>query len=290
LAYGTNSTYELQNTAYTNYNGLQVTWTKTTGRLTFNLNGAWSKALGTTIQQDPYTEAGNYGPTAQDRPLIFNASYTYNSGTLHSGSNIVNQLGSGWTISGISTWQKGGYIPAIGSVNFGLGLTYTGLPANAAAQGITTAIGDPTYFGTDEGIPIRPVLTCNPTSGLTTHQVLNGKCFNAPAVGTQGGQAWPYMSATAYFDNDLALYRTFHIYEKQQVQFRVTASDWLNHSLLNFQGGSQTTVSYNVDYTSKAITPTFNQGTTGSNAFGMTNVRSGLPYARVIELDVKYSF
>jgi hypothetical protein len=290
LAYGTNSTFELQNTAYANYNGLQVTWTKTTGRLTFNLNGAWAKALGTTVQQDPYTERGNYAPTAQDRPLIFNSSYTYNSGTLHSGSSLVNALGGGWTISGISTWQKGGYIPAVGSVNFGLGLSYTGLPANAAAEGITTALGDQSYFGTDEGIPIRPVLTCNPTSGLTTHQVINGKCFNAPAFGTQGGQAYPYMSMTSFFDNDLALYRTFHVYEKQQVQIRVTASDWLNHSLLNFQGGSQTTVSYTEDYASKAITPTFNSGTTGSNAFGMTNVRSALPYARVIELDVKYSF
>ncbi len=290
LAYGTNATFELQNTAYTNYNGLQVAWIKTTGRLTFNLNGAWSKALGTTIQQDPYTEAGNYGPTAQDRPLIFNSSYTYNSGTLHTGSALVNGLGGGWTISGISTWQKGGYIPAIGSVNYGLGLAYTGLPATAAGNGITTALGDPAYFGTDEGIPIRPVLTCNPTSGLTTHQVLNGKCFNAPAFGTQGGKAWPYMSNTAYFDNDLAVYRTFHVYEKQQVQFRLTASDWLNHSLLSFQSGTNTTVGYTMDYTSKAITPTYNTGTTGSNAFGMTNVRSALPYARVIELDVKYSF
>ena len=86
MAYGTNSTFELENSAYSNYNGLQVSWVKTTGRLTFNLNGSWSKALGTTIQQDPYTERGNYAPTAQDRPLVFNASYTYNSGTLHTGS------------------------------------------------------------------------------------------------------------------------------------------------------------------------------------------------------------
>ena len=92
------------------------------------------------------------------------------------------------------------------------------------------------------------MLTCNPTSGLATHQVLNGKCFAAPAVGTQGGQAYPYMSTTPYFDNDLALYRTFHVYEKQQVQLRVTASDWLNHSLLTFNGGTPTTVNYNVDY------------------------------------------
>jgi hypothetical protein len=289
-AYGTSQAYELENSAYANYNGLQVAWIKTTGRLTFNLNGTWSKMLGTTIQQDPYTERGNYGPTAEDRPLVFNSTYTYNSGTLHTGSALVNGLGGGWTITGNSTWQKGGYFPAVGSVNFGLGEQYTGLPANAAAEGITTGIGDATYFGTDEGIPIRPVLTCNPTSGLTTHQVLNGKCFSAPAVGSQGGKAYPYMSTTPFFTNNLALYRTFHIYEKQQVQFRISAFDWLNHSLLTFNGGTPTTVNYNVDYASKTITPNFNNGSTGTNAFGVMTVRSALPFARVMELDVKYSF
>jgi hypothetical protein len=296
LAYGTNSTYELENSASANYNGLQVSWVKTTGHLTFNLNGSWSKMLGTTIQQDPYAEAGNYAPTAEDRPLVFNSAYTYSSGTLHTGSGLVNELGGGWTISGISTWQKGGYIPAIGSVNFGFGAQYskTTLPANAAAQGITTSLGDPTYFGTDESIPIRPVLTCNPTSGLATHQVLNGNCFSAPAiaggttVSANGGFKYPYMSQTPYFDNDLALYRTFHVYEKQQVQFRVSAFDWLNHSLLTFNGSTPTTVNYNVNYASKAITPNFNGP--GAPVFGVMTIRSALPYARVIELDVKYSF
>jgi Carboxypeptidase regulatory-like domain len=297
LAYGTNAVFELENSAYANYNGLQVAWIKTTGHLTFNLNGTWSKMLGTTIQQDPYTERGNYGPTAEDRPLVFNESYAYNSGTLHTGNNVLNAIGGGWTITGISTWQKGSYIPAVGSVNFGLGLQYTGLPATAKANGISTSIGSPTYFGTDESIPIRPVLTCNPNNGLATHQVLNGACFAAPAVsggGTaiskNGGYAWPYMSQTPYFNNDLAVYRTFHIYEKQQVQFRISAFDWLNHSLLTFNGGTPTTVNYNVDYASKTITPNFNQTATGSNAFGVMTVRSALPYARVMELDVKYSF
>lgn len=302
LVYGTNGTFELENNAYSNYNGLQVAWVKTTGHLTFNLNGAWSKALGTTLQQDPFRQAGNYAPTAQDRPLIFNSSYTYSSGTLHTGSNLLNELGGGWTVSGITTWQKGGYIPAIGSVNFGLGEQYTfATPAAqtaAAAQGITTAIGGATYFGTDANIPIRPLLTCNPTSGFTaSHQVLNGSCFSAPAlngggtaVSKNGGFAYPYMSNTAYFDNDLALYRTFHVYEKQQVQIRVTASDWLNHSLLTFNGGTPTTVNYNVDYATKAMTAHYQTDPKQVNGFGVTTIRSALPYARVIELDVKYSF
>ncbi len=292
-AYGTNSAYQLENSAWANYNGLQASWVKTTGRLTFNLNGSWAKMLGTTLQANPYVEGLNYGPTAEDRPLVFNSSYAYSSGTLHTGANWANQLGSGWTISGISTWQKGGYIPAFlgnGVPNFGLGLQYTGLPANAAAQGITTGIGAPTYYGTDANYPILPKLTCNPTSNLASHQVLNGACFAAPAVGTQGGQAFPYMSMTPYFSNDLALYRTFHVYEKQQVQLRISAFDWLNHSLLTFSSGNYYTLNYNVDYASKAITSNYNSGSSGANAFGLMTVRSALPYARVIELDVKYSF
>ncbi len=98
------------------------------------------------------------------------------------------------------------------------------------------------------------------------------------------------MSATPYFSNDLALYRTFHIHEKQQVQFRISAFDWLNHSLLTFSGSNYYTLNYNVDYASKTITPNFNQGSSGANAFGLMTVRSALPYARVIELDAKYSF
>lgn len=48
-------------------------------------------------------------------------------------------------------------------------------------------------------------------------------------------------------------------------------------------------LNYNVDYTSKAITPNY---TTGSapGAFGVMTTKSGAPYQRIIELDVKYSF
>jgi hypothetical protein len=141
-----------------------------------------------------------------------------------------------------------------------------------------------------------PVLTCNPTSGLASHQVLNGKCFTAPAVvgGLQvspnGGQGYPYMPMTSYFDNDLALYRTFHIHETQNFQIRASAFDWLNHSLLSFANSNYYSINYNVGYSGKAITPNYNQGSTGANAFGLMTVRSALPYARVIELDAKYFF
>ncbi len=146
-AYGTASAYMNQSIAYTNYNGLQVAWIKTTGKLGYNLNATWSKTLGTSLQANPYNINLNYGPTSIDRPFVFNAYYYYNTGKIGSANRYVNGLLGGWTISGISTWQAGGYIPAAlgnGVPNFNMGLTYTGLPGTAAQQkamGLTSAIG-----------------------------------------------------------------------------------------------------------------------------------------------------
>jgi Carboxypeptidase regulatory-like domain/TonB dependent receptor len=297
-AYSTSAVAMIESSAYTNYNALQVAWIKTTGKLGYNINATWSKTLGTSLQENPFNVKLNYGPTSNDRPLVFNSSYYYQSGTLHSSSWLANNLMGGWTISGISTWQAGGYIPAAlgnGVPNFSLGLTYT--PANSqqatllAAEGITSAIGSATYFGTDASVPIMPVLTCNPTSNLKHYQRVNGACFAAPAVGTQGGQNYPYMSAGAYFDNDLAIYRSFQIHENQQVQVRVSAYNWLNHPLPGFSSLTPLSLPFTVDYSSKAITPNYSTSTFGvmDSKTGPPGGTSG-PSARTITLNVKYFF
>ncbi len=296
-AYGTAAVTMIQSTSYANYNGLQVALIKTTGKLGYNINGTWSKTLGTALQTNPYVLRANYGPTAYDRPFVFNASYYYQTGKISTSSNFANQALGGWTISGISTWQGGGYIPAAlgnGVPNFSLGLNYINLPtgpvpANAAAyqkaQGLTNGIGSPTYFGTDASVPIMPVLTCNPNSGLIHYQRVNGACFNAPPVGQQGGQNYPYMSAGAYFNNDLAIYRSFHIYKEQQIQFRASAFNWLNHPLPGYANLTPLTLAYNVDYNSKAITTNY-----PVSSFGVMNNKTGAPYQRTIELNIKYFF
>ena len=44
----------------------------------------------------------------------------------------------------------------------------------------------------------------------------------------------PYMREPAYFDSDLALYKNFNITERQKLQFRISATNWLNHPLPQF--------------------------------------------------------
>jgi hypothetical protein len=296
-AYSTNAVEMIQGTSSTNYNGLQAVWVKTSGKLIFNINGTWSKALGTGLQENPYNINGNYGPTAIDRTFVFNSSYTYNVGKLHTSNRIVNETLGGWAISGISTWQAGGYIPALlgnGVPNFGLSESYINIPK--ADSGVAAGLGSKTYFGTDISLPIMPVLTCDPRKGVHGAQRLNQACFSAPAVGSQGGMAYPYMRMGAYFDNDLAIAKSFTIHNEQKVAVRMSAFNWMNHPLMQFSSQNQVNLWYNVDYNSKAIT--LNQcgkaGCSGATQpgynYGVMDTKTAAPYQRIITLNVRYSF
>lgn len=298
-AYGTNNVIEAESNQYSNYNGLQVSYIKETGKLTYDFNFTWSKTLGTVLQANPFVVRGaNYGVASIDRPFVFNSSYTYQTGRFNHGGQWVEGALSGWTISGISTWQAGSSLLAElgnGVPNFGLSESYVNLPANAKLEGISSGISSASYYGTDAPLAVQPVLTCNPNHGLAKYQRLNGSCFAAPAlggtdqIGQFGGQKYPYMSMGSYFDNDLALYKSFHLKGTQAIQFRASAFDWLNHALPEFSSANQVTLRYLVDYNTKAIT--LNQGTGGTVPnFGTMDTKTGGPYERIIELNVKYSF
>ncbi len=90
------------------------------------------------------------------------------------------------------------------------------------------------------------------------------------------------------FDSDLALYKTFHINDRNSIQFRVSAFNWLNHPLPEFNGGNQLTLKETINGLDPAagFTPSGSQSPT----FGFLNTKAGAPNQRIWELSLKYMF
>jgi hypothetical protein len=299
--YGTQHVNVPTHIGYSNYHALQTSWIKQSGGLTFNLNYTWSKALGTDLGIDPYSLRGNYGVEGIDRPHVINAAYAYNLPSFTHGSKVLGGVTNGWIVSGTTTWQAGGNLQTINNANgpnFGLGIQYTNLPLNCVdshgnpAPCISNGVSAKTYFGTDSntGITIQPALTCNPGSGLHSLQRANLACFTAPAFQTQGVRNFPYLHGPILFNSDLSVYKTFHVTERQAVQFRISAFNWLNHPLEQFSGGNQLALPFLMDYNTHAIS--LNQAQVQSNTpnWGYLNYKNGYPGGRIMELAIKYTF
>jgi hypothetical protein len=293
LEYGDNAIDVVNNDGYGNYNGLQVSWVKRSKATNFNANYTWSKTLGTGLQVNPYVLRDNYGVLSIDRPQVLNLSGSYFLERPYTGdSKILSGAANGWTISNITTWQRGGSLPALfnnGDANFGLGLQYTtinGAPISAAnplPAGVGTGLSDATYYGTnDSGLVIQPVATC---------KALKYTCFSAPAIGSYGGASWPYYHGPDYFDSDLALFKNFHVFEKQNLRLEAEAFNWLNHPLPQFANTNYLSLNYQADYGSKAITVNpapYPNGTPDS--FGQMTNKAGAPAQRIFELSAKHTF
>jgi Carboxypeptidase regulatory-like domain len=320
--YGTQSIDVESHSAYANYNALEVLWAKQAGKFTFNTSFLWSKALGFgNGNLDPFNERANYVVLPIDRPYVWNSSYAYDLGKAYHGDNkVLGGAANGWTIAGTTTWQKGGDMQSQISENLNLGLQYSF--ANAACGGgvCNDGLSQRSFFGTDAAINIQPVETANPTSGLATSQYAKLSAFAVPAVPTgtplelatagggdqvigytpysvtaNGPSQLPYISMPAFFDSDLAIYKTFHITERHTIEFRVTANNFLNHPLVGYSNDNFLTLKYSIDPTNKGggytfvppagnVTPA-NWGTTDTKYTPITSA-----YGRILQFGLKYAF
>jgi len=279
--------------SWANYNALQVTWSKQRGALTYNLNYTWSKTLGIGATPDPVNLHNDYGIIGSDRKNVFNASYSYEVGNRFKsrpGAVVLN----GWMISGITNLQSGAPLQKVNSANFNLGGTNT-LGADLNSINNTYYLGQ--SGGKDgTGYSVMPVLTCDPTKGLMSGQYINASCFSLPAapqlssndpatavltkVGGQGQYQWPYLRGPAYLSSDLSLARTIKVTERQNVQIKFTAMNFLNHALRSFDQSN----SHNIDLNyNNGVLKTQDTGW----IYGFTNEKFG---RRVMEMTLKYNF
>ena len=135
------------------------------------------------------------------------------------------------------------------------------------------------------------MLTCDPRKGTSSGQYFNPSCFrlpNAPAVpgqpGENGQYVWPYIKGPAYFDADLSAFKSFPIREGQDVQFRISGFNFINHALPQFNAnGSQSDLRLSFIGANNAPSATnANAVTTGKPTYEVGS--------RILELALKYTF
>jgi hypothetical protein len=263
-----NKTYQHMNvmnhSGYANYNALQANWQKQSGPVLWVANYTFSKVMGiwdymtsngsgSGPSVDTFNLKDNYGPLAYDHSQIINLSYIWNMPNFVKNAPLaVREVVNGWQISGYTSFQSG--VPMQPNSNGNFNATFPGnlsVPYNDTPQapdnslllpnGLrATSINTATWFGTGSQRVILPVVTCDPRKGLKKGQYFNDQCFAPPSYGQQGTLEEPYIHSPAYFDSDLALYKSFQITGNQSFQLRISATNFLNHPLKEFNasGGS----------------------------------------------------
>jgi hypothetical protein len=259
-----------------NYNALQLTLNRSKGSVYFGVNYTFSKSLGQKggyqngNTGDSFNPRNNYGVLAYDRTQIFNAYYNIDFGSKYHGYRVLRPILNGWQINGITNVQSGPNLQSTNySTNFGLN-GFIPVTPNTPSYPINSQ----TYLGTPD-VSLQPLLTCDPRTNLRRRQYMRSDCFALPPQGgANGPMQFPYIHGPAYFQSDLTLVKDFKLKEKQMLEFRAAAFNFLNHKLPTFSKFEPGEVSL--------VFPAINDP-----AFGSSVLNAG---RRVLELNAKYTF
>jgi len=292
-----------------NYNSLQVTLSRQTGRrLQYFAAYTLSLVKGTTSGNgeygfiDPFDASRTYGVLPEDRTHIFNLSW---NAFLPDGAKggMDNPFGrgllNGWQLSGISTLASG--VPI-----------YLGFGGQAGSDNVTQAIfgtpdiiGNPGPGGGDRG-GLAPIYTCDPRTGNTKvgTKILNIDCIKIPAFGENGDLVPKYnLRMPTRINHDLTLFKNFGITGEQKIQFRVGFFNLFNQAWATTQSAADvdlvldTVCNVSVNGVPNGIggtadnvcdpTKGFIYTDTAKANFGKINLKRG---HRVIEFALKYYF
>ena len=281
---------------FSNYNGVQLGLARQTGRVLFNVNYTFSKALGIRgagandsngFPTTPFNLLANYGDESFDRRHIFNATYTFEVGNPIK-NRFAGEFTNGWEVSGITSLQSGADVVTINLPNLGLSgqIGPNNLPnvTPATANPNAIPVSSTEYLGTPD-VSLQPTVTCNPTAGLAPRQFANGSCFGLPNFLQNGQYILPRLSEPIFFQTDLSAQKTFSIHEQQNLQFRVAAFNFINHPLTTLSSAFNNQYQLNY-FLPNSNTFAQNSSYTGSG-FGVLPFSTG---RRIMELSAKYNF
>ena len=259
-----------------NYNSLQVTAKRWTGRVNYSVAYTFSKALGVggnykgfTGQVDPFDPRGrSYGPLTYDRTHILSFAYNINLPG-PKGSILARGALGGWQLSGISQFQSGGPLEQSTSI-----INISGTMANGDTISAINVAGTP-------DTSVHAILTCDPRHGLSANQFANPNCFASPEPGQNGNYRTPYLKQPKFMNHDISLFKNFPLMagnEERRIQFRASAFNFINHPISFFQTGDS------------GLTLNYINGVLDTNSvqsFGRPIKKQG---NRVLEFTVKFFF
>jgi hypothetical protein len=283
--------------AWANYNAMQISLSHLRGWVTYQLNYTWSKTLGINglynSQPDPINIHNDYGIMSSDRAHVLNAVYSFELSRKRFSNSLVNGVLSNWVFSGISGIQSGA--PLQQNWKYNWGMTAQSPITNGSDTAVPYYVDALSVLGSPD-YTLMPMVNCNPTKGLGSHQYFNFNCYSAPGFGQQGpyGQ---YVRGPGYWNTDLTLSKTVKLTERQNVQFKVTAINFLNHPLWSFNPGSTANMQLTYQPTSNSLSSYAGYNPGGANSqlvpagqgitYGQTSEKFG---RRVMELSMWYHF
>jgi hypothetical protein len=211
---GTDAYY--QNMGNSEYNGLEVTFKRTTGPLSFLASYTYSKSYDQTSniqeQVDPYNYHALDGISAFDLKHDFVVSYNYDLPVDHLWR--PNRLASGWALSGITRFASG------------LPVTFASSGDNYLVQvqnnGVNaTSIDMPNYDGA--GFKLNH----NPRNGKL---YFNTAAFTPNSLGTQGNSKRRMFYGPGIDNYDMALHKLTNITEGRSLELRLEMFNVFNHA------------------------------------------------------------
>jgi hypothetical protein len=217
---GTDAYYE--NMGNSKYNGLELTFKRTTGPLSFLASYTYSKSYDQTSniqeQVDPYNYHRLDSISAFDLKHDFVVSYNYDLPFAH--FLHPNRLTNGWALSGITRFASGLPVTfASSSDNYLVQVQNNGVNA--------TSIDMPNYDGT--GYKINR----NPRNGKP---LFNADAFTPNALGTQGNSRRRMFYGPGIDNFDTALHKVTNFTEGRSLELRLEMFNVFNHA--QFYGGN----------------------------------------------------
>ena len=260
------------------FDSLQVSLVRNIGFLTMQANYTWSKALGAQSTSSlPFTGAlpgygvdYYYGVSANNRTHVLNLVYVFNLPSTKNPNPFVRGVVNGWQISGITTIESGANLTSQSwNLNYGRD--------NGTAEDGSTIYYDNIHTLGTPDVTLQPLITCDPRKGVTGPQYLNPSCFSpAPTNGTLGTGGMPYLPGPMFWNSDLSLMKNFRITERQNLQLRLAAFNFMDHYLPSFTTND-----------SNLILHFDSAGAISNPNFGVAQYKYG---HRIMEFGLKYSF